>query len=506
VAVLPTPNQQIMPAAGKEDVDQVLSRVLSSKYFANAPKKQKFLRLICDFYLNGRAGELNEYLIGREVFDRDEGYNPASDPIVRVGAHDVRKKLDLYYKGHGANDAIRLGIPIGSYEPIFIRTHKDPAPPEHPKSPDQSPSLQRSSSEESSIEPEATGVTGATGAMGATGRVPFRWKGLGWGGGWMGAANSSPENIISSLNSRLRLLYLLLAVLLIGIGILAYPHLLPRQQVSGAISPSAYANLGPVWEPFLKGDDSILLVLSNPLVYRLLNAGDTEISIKNSVELPPDKASNLNEVMRDHFAVLHSPPNPRLVLSIDTYTGLGEAIGVTHVTDLLRTAGRTVSVKRSRTVSAEDMKEHHVVLFGSVWANEWSGKLPLVEVFQVTGQATITNLNPQPGEEREYRSKFDESTGMLVEDYALVTVKPNLSNPNLVMILAGLRSAGTEAAAEYVTSNNHLSDLNRRLLKMGRNNGPPRSFQALLKVGVENGIPTRISLIALRELGTQNDK
>jgi hypothetical protein len=102
VAVLQTPDQQIMPAAGKEDVDQVLSRVLSSKYFANAPKKQKFLRLICDFYLNGRAGELNEYLIGREVFDRDEGYNPASDPIVRVGAHDVRKKLDLYYKGDGA--------------------------------------------------------------------------------------------------------------------------------------------------------------------------------------------------------------------------------------------------------------------------------------------------------------------------------------------------------------------------------------------------------------------
>jgi hypothetical protein len=477
-----------MPAAGKEDVDRVLSRVLSSKYFANAPKKQKFLRLICDFYLNGRAGELNEYLIGREVFDRDEAYNPASDPIVRVGAHDVRKKLDLYYQRDGANDEIRLDIPIGSYEPIFIRIHKDQAPPEQPdqKSADQSSSLQPSSSEERTIATEASRATGRAGTL--------------------RASNSSPENVISSLNSRLRMLYSLLAVLLIAISILAYPHLWPRQQVSGAISPKAYANPGPVWEPFLKGDASVLLVLSNPLVYRLMNAGDTEISIKNSVELPPDKASILNELMRDHFAVLNSPPNPRLVLSIDTYTGLGEAIGVTHVTDLLRTAGKTVSVKRSRTVSAEDMKEHHVVLFGSVWANEWSGKLPSVEVFQITGRATINNLNPQPGEEREYRSKFDESTGMLLEDYALVTVKPNISNPNLVMILAGLRSAGTEAAAEYVTSNNHLSDLNRRLLKMGRNNGPPRSFQALLKVGVENGIPTTISLIALRELGSQSDR
>jgi hypothetical protein len=476
-----------MPAAGKEDVEQVLSRVLSSKYFVHAPKKQKFLRLICDFYLNGRANELNEYLIGREVFDRDEGYNPASDPIVRVGAHDVRKKLDLYYKGDGANDEIRLDIPIGSYEPIFIRIHKDPAPSEQPnrEGVDQPGSLQLSSLEERPIETDTPGAPGAMRAAGAT-----------------RAANSSPENIISSLNSRLRILYWLIAALLIVVSILAYPHLWPRQQVSGAISPSAYTNLGPVWEPFLKGDDSILLVLSNPLVYRLMNAGDTEISKKNSIELPPDKASTLSAVLRNHFAVLNSPRNPRLVLSVDTYTGLGEAIGVQRVTDLLRTAGRLVSVKRSRTVSAEDMKEHHVVLFGSVWANEWSGKLPSVEGFQITGQATINNPNPQPGEEREYRSKFDESTGRLLEDYALVTIKPNISSPNLVMILAGLRSAGTEAAAEYITSNNHLSDLNRRLLKMGRSNGPPRAFQALLKVGVENGIPTTISLIALRELNS----
>jgi hypothetical protein len=491
VAVLSTPDHQILPAANKEDVDQVLSRVLSSKYFVHAPKKQKFLRLICDFYLNGRAGELNEYLVGREVFDRDEGYNPASDPIVRVGAHDVRKKLDLYYQRDGANDEIRLDIPIGSYEPIFIRIHKPQAPSEQPdqKSADQPSSLQASSLEEGTTETEPMGTAGGPG-------VRKRSR----------AAKIAPENIISTLNSRLRLLYSLIAVLVVAVSILSYPHLWPRQQVSGAISPNAFANLGSVWEPFLKGDNSTLLVLSNPLVYRLLNAGDNEISIKNSVELPPDKANILSEVMRDHFAVLHSPPNPRLVLSVDTYTGLGEAIGVTHVTDLLRTAGKTVSVKRSRTVNAEDMKEHHVVLFGSVWANEWSGKLPVVEGFQITGQATISNPNPQPGEEREYRSKFDESTGKLVEDYALVTIKPNISSPNVVMILAGLRSAGTEGAAEYVTSNNHLSDLNRRLLKMGRNNGPPRAFQALLKVGVENGIPTTISLIALRELGAQNDK
>jgi hypothetical protein len=146
------------------------------------------------------------------------------------------------------------------------------------------------------------------------------------------------------------------------------------------------------------------------------------------------------------------------------------------------------------------LKEHNVVLFGSVWSNEWSGKLPLVEDFHVTGQATIENHRPQPGEPREYRSKFDGSTGKLLEDYALVTVKPNISNEKTVMVLAGLRSAGTEAAAEYVTNKNHLNDLNQRLRRLTGESGSQAYFQALLKVGVENGIPTTITLAGLRQL------
>ena len=107
------------PTITREEMVAALERVLSSKYFAHAPMKQKFLRVISEFYLSGRAPELNEYLIGREVYSRDDSYDPATDPIVRVGAHSVREKLELYYHKEGANDKIRIEIPIGSYEPIF---------------------------------------------------------------------------------------------------------------------------------------------------------------------------------------------------------------------------------------------------------------------------------------------------------------------------------------------------------------------------------------------------
>src|SRR5262245_57235916 len=105
----------------KKEMRQALNRVLNSKHFVHAPMKQKFLRLTCDFHLSGRGAELNEYLIGREVFDRNDSYNPATDPIVRVGAHGVREKLALYYQRDGADDELRIEIPIGSYEPVFIK-------------------------------------------------------------------------------------------------------------------------------------------------------------------------------------------------------------------------------------------------------------------------------------------------------------------------------------------------------------------------------------------------
>jgi cytochrome oxidase assembly protein ShyY1 len=108
-----------------EEVQEALDRILSSKYFVNAHKKKEFLRLICDFHLKGRASELNEYILGYEVFARDNAYNPSGDPIVRVFAHEIRKKLENYYKTEGSHDPIRLAIPAGTYQPVFTRQVAD---------------------------------------------------------------------------------------------------------------------------------------------------------------------------------------------------------------------------------------------------------------------------------------------------------------------------------------------------------------------------------------------
>jgi hypothetical protein len=140
-----------------------------------------------------------------------------------------------------------------------------------------------------------------------------------------------------------------------------------------------------------------------------------------------------------------------------------------------------------------------VVLLGSVWANEWSGKLPVQEDFTYTPNATIQNQRPIQGESAEYHPEFDAKTGDLLVDYALVTVKPNISFDDTVMVLAGIHSEGTEAAAEYVTNKTYLNDLNQRLRQAGGDQSL-KYYQVLLKVGVENSIPTTVSVVTIHEL------
>ena len=85
--------------------------------------------------MEGRAAQINEYLIGSEVFKRGSNYNPSEDSIVRRHAHAMRQeKLQEYYATEGADHAIRIEMPVGRYVPLFRR--KEDLVPEPPASPE----------------------------------------------------------------------------------------------------------------------------------------------------------------------------------------------------------------------------------------------------------------------------------------------------------------------------------------------------------------------------------
>lgn len=54
-----------------------------------------------------------------DVFDRDSGFDPQVDPIVRVEAGRLRLRLTEYYAGPGQNDKVVIDISKGGYVPAF---------------------------------------------------------------------------------------------------------------------------------------------------------------------------------------------------------------------------------------------------------------------------------------------------------------------------------------------------------------------------------------------------
>jgi hypothetical protein len=95
--------------------------VLASHGFARAPTRARLLAYVCRKYFEGEANHIKEYNIAVEALGRPADFDQEADPIVRVEAHRLRKRLKQYYEGEGASHAIQINIPSGSYVPRFVR-------------------------------------------------------------------------------------------------------------------------------------------------------------------------------------------------------------------------------------------------------------------------------------------------------------------------------------------------------------------------------------------------
>lgn len=103
----------------QEKVRQYTGKVLTSPYFSNSPRQQRFLDYLISHSLNDETEHLKGYTIGVEVFDRDINFDPSVDSIVRVEATRIRNKLREYYDNEGAADEVRIHFRKGSYKLDF---------------------------------------------------------------------------------------------------------------------------------------------------------------------------------------------------------------------------------------------------------------------------------------------------------------------------------------------------------------------------------------------------
>jgi len=114
--------------AEKAEVERQLERILANRHFNHSRRFPAFLRFVVQKTLSGSTDLLKERTLGVEIFGRAADYDTSSDPIVRVTAAEIRKRIAQYYQEPGHERELRISVDAGSYVPQFHRPHQPSAP------------------------------------------------------------------------------------------------------------------------------------------------------------------------------------------------------------------------------------------------------------------------------------------------------------------------------------------------------------------------------------------
>jgi len=110
-----TPSSELEKTA----VQQQLEKLLATPLFNSSKRYPSFLKYVVTHSLAGQTDQLKERILGVEIFGRLADYDTNTDPIVRVTAAEIRKRIEQYYQDPKHSQEIRLYLPAGSYAPQY---------------------------------------------------------------------------------------------------------------------------------------------------------------------------------------------------------------------------------------------------------------------------------------------------------------------------------------------------------------------------------------------------
>lgn len=189
-------------------------------------------------------------------------------------------------------------------------------------------------------------------------------------------------------------------------------------------------------------------------------------------------------------------------LVLDHYTGVGEVLAVHELDRVFNQLKQPIRVKRGSLFSLDDARNNDLIFVGSPAENLTLLDLPGSQEFVFKrfesgphqGELGIVNVHPEAGEPDAFYPT--DPTHPLTEDYAIVAFVRGLDPTHRMAILAGTTTIGTEAAVEYVCSNDSVESLLRSLAVTPGASVKP--FEALLRVKVTRGVPVETQLVAVR--------
>lgn len=392
---------QTHPAA--VDVEPALIRsalkdILRSAPFCTSGQCQNMLRYVVEKTLRQERESLRERVIGIEVFGKRNDYDTSEDPVVRIRAADIRKRLAQYYQDAAHSNAkVRIEIPSGSYVAAF-----ETLPQEHITPP-----------AESDIAPASTEPLPPTHVV---------------------APVVDQERKIFVSHFRRRAIWItaaLIVFVLSAITALRFFH-----QRSEA--------LGQFWAPVLGSSKPVLIYGGENAVYRLSTSFLDRYRKEHHIE-------NQGPELFVNFSA-EEKINSSDLIPVRSVTGDPKACA--YLVSFLTRNQRPFETRFGSDIATGDLINSPAILIGA-FNNSWTMNIThqLRFVFK-EGDHIEDTWGKTKGWQIVRLPNND-----IEEDYAVITRLLDPKTGQVVISVAGIGDLGTEAAAEFLSSPREMEEL-----------------------------------------------
>lgn len=398
--VAPKSTQELEQSASALDpaaVREQLERLLVHPLFANSKRYPALLAYVVEQTLLGSASDLKERSIGIEVFGRSPSYDANADPVVRITAGEVRKRLSQYYYDAAHDGELVIELPIGSYVPgfrLFEPRISDRIPDQAPP-PDPLEAL-----------PETSVPAWLPPSPAEAPAVPSPWRLR-----WLVAA----------------LFVVLSGALGLGIG-LRYHETPP---------PPPPSNIDRFWEPVISSANPATFCLGEP-------AKNLDTDSINDYQAPVSKPQPEKLYVRLHYS------GNLALADVVTLTRTAAALEIRH---------KTFRVEPASEATFEQLREGPSILIGA-FDNIWTLRVTQRLRFGFESKDGVASLvDRKSPQATSWATAWDLPYEKLSRDYALVARIHDATTGQPVIIAAGISEEGTEAAGEILYNPEYLDSV-----------------------------------------------
>jgi hypothetical protein len=431
------PDSAAHGAVEPEAVRLQLGRLAESPSFRSSKRCRLFLEHAIDHALSPNAVPLKEREVGMQVFGREPSYDTAADPVVRVTAGEIRRRLGQYYAEPAHQRELRVELPAGSYTPTFTWpadpgsvTSGHPASAAHPAH-----HAAASVLIPAAFSPSTTSVSERKGAHARDGRASA--------GAWASRRGIAIFGVIA-------------AAVVIGTLVLI------RQPAT---------TFDRFWGPLVQSKVPVLLCTGSIDVYEL----------PGSLKQAADRAATERTIVPAQFTV-----DPRDVMRVGAgFVSVADAVALVRFASLFQERGTPYHVRENRSTSFADLRTSPTVLVG-MFSNAWT--LQLGADFRFVPEHNDKDdryviRDRQHPERGDWQVTAPWPKLTIARDYALVSRVFDRATGTLVVSGAGITPYGTAAAAEFLTSPHYLDAALRNLPA----DWPTRNLQIVLETRVIDG-------------------